>query len=211
MRHLKIIATLFIAFTAGCSSSFYDPNKSVVWHFETFGIAPPVSPAQFETCYHSGCAGQAAVSLTGEQWQQVRSVFLPAAETAADEREMIASAIGLMEQLVGPQSNTYADQACNNFREPIESFQLDCIAEATNSTVYLQLFQQEQLLRWHQLSYPARRVVLLLFLPHLSAAIKQNDTAELYVVDSWFTANGDDAVVVPLELWTKNYYPGPCR
>jgi hypothetical protein len=210
MTSWKIIFTLLGIFLSGCSGLFYDPDRAIARHYETYNIAPPVSPYQFQTCNHYGCSGQARISLTDEQWQKIKELFSPAAQTALEERTMIAAAIGLMEQLVGLQSNTFADQACNNFREPIESFQLDCVAEATNATIYLQLFQQEGLLRWHQVRYPAQRDVLALFLQHFSAVIRQQDSAELFAVDSWFYANGEKAVVVPLKLWADNYYPGPC-
>ncbi len=211
MLNLKTIVPLGILLLTSCSSLSYDPDRSIDVHFHNYNVSPPLSPAQFSSCNHYGCAGQAEISLTDGQWQQIKELFSPAAESAEAEREQISTAIGLMEQMVGIQANTFADQACNNFKPPIESFQLDCVAEATNSTIFLRLFQQAQLLQWHQLSYPAQREVLGVFSAHLSAVVHQLDTSELFAVDSWFYANGETAVVVPLEIWRKNYHPGPCR
>ncbi len=211
MPGLKFSSILSSLLLVGCSSLVYNPDRSIELHYRDYGISAPSSPARFSTCIHYGCDGQAEVGLSTAEWQSITEIFTQPAADAATEREQIAIAIGRMEQLIGRKNNTFADQACNNFKEPIESFQHDCVAEATNSTVYLQLFAQTGLLRWHRVGYPAQRERLGIFEAHLSAVIRQHDNDELYAVDSWFYANGEQATVVPLDLWRQNYYPAPCR
>jgi hypothetical protein len=88
---------------------------------------------------------------------------------------------------------------------------LSCISESLNTTVFLQLFQRQQLLRRHRVRYPAHRGVLDLEKPHNTAVVEQNDNGKLYAVDSRFRANGGDAVVVPLAKWQDGYDPGQTR
>jgi len=210
MRNLSYIILLGLLLVPGCSSRYYTPERPIEKYYGRFNVPLPSTLKNFNICNHHACTRQAEVGVTTEQWQQIVNVFTPVAPSADSERGQIAAAIGLMEQLMGPQANTFADQACDNFKEPLESFQLDCISEATNTTTYLRLLEQEELLRWHRVSYPARRTVLAFFIPHSSAVVRQLDSGELYAVDSWFYANGENAVIVPLELWRQNYYPGPC-
>ncbi len=207
---LCLVALVF-CFLTGCSALLYNPDKSATYFLDSYNIKPPASPFDFTTCNHYGCAGGgAAVHLSTEEWQSIQAIFTPAATSASEERERIAQAVALMEELAGQQNQTFADQACNNFKDPIESNQLDCVAETVNTTIYLLLFEDNQLLRWHQVSYPAHRSVAAILFPHFSAVIKERANNDLYVVDSWFYANGEQATIVPLALWLKNYFPSPC-
>lgn len=195
---------------AGCSELVYDPARPPKNYLRAYSLEPPASWEAFETCHHYDCSGHSLVQLQGQEWQQVRQLFSPPISSAEEEREQIAASIGLLEKLVGIQNNTFADQACNNFKQPVQSFQLDCVAESLNTTVYLQLLQDQQLLLWHQVSYPTDRNIFSLNAPHTTAVITQNDTDQRYAVDSWFHANGKAAEVVPLERWRQGFYPGPC-
>ncbi len=210
--HYCLLLTWLGFFTlTGCSSLFYKPDKAATVFLDTYNISPPISPEEFTTCNHYGCdGGGVAAHLSPIQWQNIQTIFTPTSINAEEERRRIAEAVALLELIIGKQNNTFADQACNNFKKPIESYQHDCVAETVNTTVYLQLLDGEQLLVWHQVSYPAHRSVALVLFPHFSAVIKEVGNGDLYVVDSWFHANGEQPTIVPLDLWLKNYYPKPC-
>jgi hypothetical protein len=62
----------------------------------------------------------------------------------------------------------------------------------------------ERLLRWHRVAYPARRGLWNL---HNTAVVEQMENGELFAVDSWFRANGEDAVIVPMDKWLGGYEP----
>lgn len=210
-RFFFLFAALGFCVLSGCSALLYNPDKSTTLFLDSYNIKPPVSPFDFTTCNHYNCeGGGAAVRLSAEEWQGIQRFFTPSATSASEERERIAQAVALMEDIVGQQNQTFADQACNNFQDPIESNQLDCVAETVNTTIYLLLLEGDQLLRWHQVSYPAHRSVAAILFPHFSAVIKETANKDLYVVDSWFYANGKKATVVPLDLWLKIYFPAPC-
>jgi hypothetical protein len=209
------VALLFVSlglfFLSGCVNSFYSPEKSTSLFLDTYNIKHPDSPNDFTTCNHYDCdGGGVRVSFTAEAWQNIKALFTPASINAREERSRIAEAVALMEEHIGWQNNTFADQACNNFKAPIESYQHDCVAETVNSTIYLLLLDDERLLRWHHVSYPAHRSVAAILFPHYSAVIKEIGSDDIYVVDSWFFANGEKPVIIPLALWSKNYYPKPC-
>ena len=67
--------------------------------------------ASFEICHSGGCAEVSPVSLNDTEWQQVSAIFDGNAQNSADEREQIAAAIGVLENLIGNKIGTSGDLA----------------------------------------------------------------------------------------------------
>ncbi len=210
-RSFLFLTILALVLTAGCSETFYNPERTMALFLDPYRIQLPTSPFSFTVCNHYDCAGKSSVRFTPKQWQEIRSLFTPHASNAEKERVLIAEAVAKMEGIIGLQNNTFADQACNNFKKPIESYQLDCVAETINTTIYLKLLEAANLLHHHKVIYPANRSVALMFFLHFSAAIKEIYNGNLFVVDSWFYANGEKPDIVSRKLWQNNYYPRPCQ
>ncbi len=205
------MTTLMLLFAAGCAGLTYHAAKDPDRLLALYDIEAPTTFEQFTTCSRSGCSERSVVRFSRQEWQQVVDLFTPPSESAAGERRTIARAVGLMERLVGPKNDTFADEARNTQKSSYRSHQLDCISEALNTTVYLRLFQRQHLFRWHRVRYPAHRGILTLEKPHNTAVVEQTDTGVFYAVDSWFGANGDDASVVRLAIWRDGYDPGRAR
>jgi len=160
----------------------------------------------FEVCASSGCRKISQLGYTTSEWQGIRSVFEPAPTTAAEERERIKIAVAATEQIIGLKNGTSGDAPRNN-RSIGTGAQLDCIAEAANTTVALILFDQEDLLKFHRIGYPQHRGFLQLRLPHNTASIYEKSTGAHYTVDSWFFKNGEPPVCVPVSEWKAGYDP----
>lgn len=205
------MTTLMLLFAAGCSGLAYhatkDPDRLLAHH----DMEPPLTFDKLTTCSRAGCSATSVIRLSRREWRQVVDLFTPPSENAAEERRTMARGVGLMERLVGPKNDTFADGARNTWEHGDRSHQLDCVSESLNTTVFLELFQRQRLLRWHTVRYPAHRGILDLTKPHNTAVVEQTDNGELYAVDSWFRANGEDAVVVPLVKWLDGYDPGRTR
>jgi len=169
--------------------------------------AVPVSTSQFVICNQVSCDETTSVHLSGTDWQSVERIFQPLATNGESERAQIASAIARMEQLVGDQAGTHDDQPRNqgSFRG---TRQLDCVAEATNTTIYLVLIREKGLLRWHNVAYPRHRGLLNLRFPHNTAVLIEKGSNRPFAVDSYFHANGKPPEIVPLAAWLDGYDPG---
>lgn len=175
-------------------------------------IARP-TPSRFSVCHGNTCAERTTVSLAHEQWTAVRELFSPPAPDAPAERATLAQAIGLLEQLVGAKIGTDADLAKDvpGFGKP---GQLDCIDEATNTTVYLTLLYNDGLLRWHSVGGRATRgpfTGLLTSWPHSTSVIRDNQSGAEFAVDSWFRGNGELPYVVPIAAWWRGWRPPEAR
>jgi len=160
----------------------------------------------FEVCRSSGCRKTSRLSYTEAEWRSIASLFEPAPATPAEERERIVVAIAAMEDLVGAKNGTRTDRPMNK-RGGRHEGQLDCIAEAANTTVGLLLLAREGLLRHHTVGFPVHRGFLQLKLPHNTATIHEKTTGDRYTVDSWFLANGEAPATVPVDAWRTSYSP----
>lgn len=169
--------------------------------------AVPVSHSQFVVCNQVSCDETSSVYWTENNWQSVQRIFQPPATDSEAERTQIAEAIARMEQLVGAQAGTFDDQPRNrgSFRG---TRQLDCVAEATNTTIYLLLMKKRGLLHWHSVGYPQHRGLLNLKFPHNTAVLIETDSNRPFAVDSYFHANGQPPEIVPLASWLDGYDPG---
>ena len=176
-------------------------------HYLFIYDAVPESSSQFVVCNQVSCDETTPVHLTVNNWQSVQSIFQPPAADSESERAQIARAIARLEQLVGDQAGTFDDQPRNSgsFRG---TRQLDCVAETTNTTIYLLLMKEKGLLRWHSVGNPKHRGLLNLKFPHNTAVLIEKGSNRPYAVDSYFHANGRPPEIVPLASWIDGYDPG---
>lgn len=196
LHRLHLLALLVAL--AGCSNTAEEARVAKL----------VLEEASFETvpvCHGSGCTQRTEVRLNDDDWSKVDAVFLAQPKSAAEERERIALAIGIMEILVGPQAGT-RDDAGRNVTSRHQGEQLDCVDEAVNTTTYLRLIAERGLLRFHDVGLPANRVLDLVD-AHNTAVMVDRGTGISYAVDSWFYANGSPAVIVPLVAWRSGYDP----
>lgn len=161
--------------------------------------------AEFVQCFDFGCKSTREIDFNENQWAAIHRVFSPAALTEWQEKQQIRQAIALMEQYAGELTGTYQDKAGNYSGEDLP-FQQDCIDESTNTSQYLMALQNRSLLHWHQVAEKKRRMVW--FATHWSAVIRQNDSQQLYAVDSWYRDNGEPPYIQKLEDWQlKTSFP----
>ncbi len=161
---------------------------------------------KFLFCNGGTCADVKTVHLDDSEWQEVLDLFEESPQNAEEERERIAQAIGLMESIVGPKTGTDTDKG-GTFGNSAYPGQLDCNDEATNSTTYMRLMAQFDLLKFHRIEDTKTRGGVLIFGRHSTAAITDVATGKMYAVDSWFYDNGKPAVILPMDVWLGGWKP----
>ncbi len=190
-RMLRLLISLAFLACSGCAAS------PATW-LHTWGLDPGPRPGDFTVCTAFSCAATARTFLEPEEWSRVRDLFEPPPGDAADERVAAARAVGLLEALAGARVGTAGDRPRDDVGGE-DAGQLDCIAEAANTTVYLLLLAREGLLPRHRVATPAHRGVLVV-LSH-STAVLEEEGGAAYAVDSWYGAGGEAARVWPLAAW----------
>jgi hypothetical protein len=160
---------------------------------------------RFSVCYDNGCASAAQLGLNAAQQDAVRAILEPAPADAATERERLRAAIAQLERFVGERTGTSGDKG-GTFNV-VDSPQMDCIDESTNTTTYLTLFRRYGLLRHHEVAEPATRGWFILGWPHSTAVMRETASGAHWAVDSWFLDNGEPPFILPLDVWRRGWRP----
>ncbi len=202
MPHFKQIGLGLCLTLSGCISVQQTPAEWLGY----YGIPAPDAHT-LVLCSTVDCAQTERVTLNQSQLTQLRAIFEPPADNAAEERDRIAAAIGLLERQMAAPLNTANDGPGNTLAVFSGGNQLDCVAETSNTSVYLLLLQQEGLLTFHVPGGRAHRGLFTLHLPHNTATVTAIETRQQYVVDSWYGANGEPAWIIPVETWLKGARP----
>lgn len=200
----SLIALFFIL--SGCG---YNKQTSPTNWLKSQGLSATYANqlATATLCQNFGCDKRKTIQLNADELSMIRQHFLPKPSTAEEERQRLASAIALFEQLNGPKLRTSGDEAQNYTAFMSRSNQLDCVAESLNTTRYLLLLEEMKLLRFHRTGGNVHRGLFTLNAPHNSATIIQLENQQAYAVDAWFGANAEPAWVVPIETWLDGATP----
>lgn len=176
--------------------------------FRLYDYPKTLSRNAVPVCFHHGCESVKRIDLSNAHWQQLSAHFFPEAANAAEERKQIRNAIAEMERIAGVLAGTSNDIAGDLASFGTLEPQMDCIDESSNTTTYLTLFEQARLLRWHSVEPVAHRGYLFFGgWPHYTALIRDNQTGEQWVVDSWFRDNGVYPDIVDLDTWKDGWKP----
>ncbi len=166
-----------------------------------------VTRGNFVVCANYQCTARYNVAMTDAEWAKVRAFFDPQAADPAAERRQIALAIGQIERIVGPKTNTVKDRPGATIVTTRTNGQMDCIDESHNTSVYLHLIERDHLLKWHEVGQPIIRGHVIDRWFHNTATVTDTTTGVKWVIDSWFGANGEAADVVTAEVWLNGWEP----
>ena len=166
-----------------------------------------VTRGNFVVCANYQCTARYNLAMTDAEWAQVRALFDPQAADAAAERRQIALAIGQIERIVGPKTNTVKDRPGATIVTTRTNGQMDCIDGSHNTSVYLHLIERDHLLKWHKVGQPIIRGHVIDRWFHNTATVTDTTTGVKWVIDSWFGANGEAADVVTAEVWLNGWEP----
>ena len=193
---------VFICGLLACSSILAHAELSDI--SRVFRQTPQLNA--FEICQGGGCAKVSKTALTDLEWNAVTHIFNKPALNAEEERQKIAQAVGMLEDLVGKKIGTAGDLAGTFFNGNLTG-QQDCNDEAINSTTYMRLLKQNGLMPLHEIEDMRTRNFFFTGWPHTTAVIREIKTAERYAVDSWFYDNGHAATIITFKQWKANFQP----
>ena len=158
-----------------------------------------ISPQMIPVCYNFGCRVKEYVSLTQDEWASVELIFKPQTNSPQVERIRIGKAVAQMEKLVGHYTPIHKDIGLNLGKDAEFPGQLDCIDESINTTTFLHILQRYDLIKHHKVVKRAYRRAV--FDQHWTGQLEELKTADRYVVDTWFYANGEMPVIQPTHEW----------
>jgi hypothetical protein len=200
---IRRIVVIVVSALVLAACSVTQPNARQ--YLELYDIVDP-RPSNFTICYGYGCRQSARVQLTTEQWGRIRAVFEPRPTDAPRERECIVLAIGVLESIVGPLTGTDEDIGWS-LKVAFRKNQMDCEDEAVNTCMYLTMMQDDGLITFHDIYKPTMRGFVVMGWPHVATVIKDKQTSERFVVDSWLKDKDHPAYVVPYKEWKWGWRP----
>ncbi|MGH1485351.1 MAG: hypothetical protein ACRBCI_03970 [Cellvibrionaceae bacterium] len=148
-------------------------------------------------CYDHGCAVISHIQLSQNTWNNIQSLF-SVKQLAFEERLAVRQAISLLEKEASLHTPVGIDLPKNT--NDIETGRQDCLDESTNTTHFLTLLENNNLLQWHTVGSRVYRAHFLID-QHYAAQIIHKHTEQRYVVDSWYLANGELPYIQPYEQW----------
>lgn len=203
--HLRIGFLILAAGSlAGCESMNW---KSPDDYFAHMRVSPP-KEKKLSVCHGYGCKYRTKVTFSSSDIDDISSVLKPKTkeDSAAAERKRIANAVALIERKVGKVVGSDKDKGQLQLKMAGKPGQQDCVDEATNTTSYLIMMQQEGLLKHHKVKKPSGRGFFLDGRwQHFSAVVEDKNNQTDWVIDSWPRDNGKLPVVLPLKTWMKDY------
>jgi len=198
-----ICAVFFAAFMLGACT--HERNGPPLGHFDDFGVRRPDGNVVY-VCHAYGCKMQTKFRFTDADIAEIKAIMKKTAhdKSPAEERRAVAYAIGWMERRVGPVVGTDKDRAGMDFAASGDPTQQDCVDEATTTTSYLFVLQNNGLLKHHTVGTPFAKDQLWRGVSgwtHWTAVLKENESGTRYAVDSWIYANGENPAVVETSKW----------
>ena len=161
---------------------------------------------RFPHCRSYGCVKTDYLGLNTSQTDALKLIFADN-KNSIQERENIRHAVAYLEQTVGAMTGTNADIGGTYVR--LGHMQQDCVDESLNTTTYLILLDQLDLMIYHTPNALTSRMPIISgrLGPHRTAVIKNMETGIKYAVDSWFHDNGEKPEIVALDTWRWGWHP----
>ncbi|HZA00927.1 MAG TPA: hypothetical protein VE665_01470 [Hyphomicrobiaceae bacterium] len=190
---------------AGCTHERLGPVEQ---HYMDFGVQPP-RQTSVSVCHAYGCRQQTRFTFGPADIAEIAQLMAKTrkADTPYEERRAVAYAISWMETRVGNVIGTKDDRPGMDFAASGDPTQQDCVDEATNTTSYLLVLQNQDLLKHHAVGTPFAKDNYLRGVAgwtHWTAVLKEKSNGQRWAVDSWIYQNGENPAIVEAEQWYIN-------
>jgi len=196
-----LLAAVAAAIVSGCS---YEHALGVD-HYSVFKVDPPRGTT-VTVCHAYGCREKTKFTFSQADIAELKRLMekTKKADNPHEERRAIAYAIGWMERRTGEVIGTKSDRAGMDFAGSGDPTQQDCVDEATNTTSYLNVLQNANLLKHHTVGQPFAKENYLRGVAgwtHWTATIHEKDSGVRWAVDSWIYENGENPAIVKAAEW----------
>lgn len=198
---------LMLLLPLGLAACTFEREGPPEHHFSEFKAREPRKSTAY-VCHAYGCQMQSPVTFGSAELAAITAemarVRKGKPDTPHEERRAIAYAVGWMERHVGGKIGTDKDRPGMEFNGPGDPTQQDCVDEATNTTSYMMVLQNNGLLKYHTVGRPFSRGNILLGVsnwPHWTGVLWETSNKQKWAVDSWIYANGENPAVIEAERW----------
>ena len=162
-------------------------------------------------CRRYTCYEVIDIQIAENEWEEATYLLSEKPRTARMERAILTEVFSRIEILLGRITKTQYDIG-GTFKvdklPQANSLQLDCVDEAFNMYVFLNLLKNQGRLYWHDVEGLVHRGWLFdLNYPHTAISMIDKNTHEKFVIDSWFHDNGRPPELISLQEWKSGWTP----
>ncbi len=189
------------------SACTYERDGPPEYHYQEFKSRAPTSGNTVFVCHAYGCQKQTPVKFSRNEIKKIAAIMRKTkrSNTPHEERRAIAYAVGWIERHVGRKIGTSADRPGMEFAGSGDPTQQDCVDEATNTTSYMLVLENNGLLKHHTVGRPFSKGNVLVGgvanWPHWTGVLWEKSSKQKWAVDSWIYENGENPAVVEAEKW----------
>lgn len=199
---ILLVSIISILSLGACT---FERDGPPAYHYQEFKSREPRGNTAF-VCHAYGCQQQTPVKFGPAELKEIAALMRTTkkADTPHEERRAIAYAVGWMERHVGEKIGTKADRPGMDFEGSGDPTQQDCVDEATNTTSYMLILQNNGLLKHHTVGRPFSKGNILLGVsnwPHWTGVLWEKGNNQKWAVDSWIYENGENPAVIEAEKW----------
>lgn len=159
-------------------------------------------------CFNWSCASRQYVKFTAAEMANVaQQMALCSNDNLHDRLQRMRIGIWQMEVLAQKYQPVLANDQAINDTDYDQPGRMDCIDNATNTSTYLNVLHDLGLLPGWRMEEAKTRNLFSLDVHWTAAAVDVRDAQKekpVWVIDSWFRANGHLPVVMPLTDWGNN-------
>lgn len=148
----------------------------------------------------TGGAFTTSLRIDDGAWADVTGAFRPEPQTPPAERLAIARAVHRL-QLVACEQTPVKHAMGFSEVDSAGQGRMDCVDCSTATTRFLQLLDQQGLIRRHEVMQALWRYAGGVLPVHRGAVIRDRATGERFVVDPWLAPYRDAPAVIALDRW----------
>ena len=184
------------------STSAAEMDPAIVTHFAQYSLPPPNAGVVI-VCHGFGCKYRTEIAFEPADHHKLTEILAKGRASPQAERDAVAQAVAWFDRRVGPLAGTTTRVALADFRHLGDAHQFDCIDSSLNTTSWLVVLQELDLLKHHTVAAPVARGRILLRPPHATAVLVENTKPERWSVDIWTRSYGQLPEIMPLARWME--------
>ncbi|MBI4724121.1 MAG: hypothetical protein HY765_03765 [Rhodomicrobium sp.] len=196
---------ILAAMLSGLGGCTFEREGSPELHFADFKAEPPRRNTVW-LCHAYGCQAKSRIVFSSEQLKEIADVMAKTkkADTPLEERRAVAYAVSWMYVYTGKIAGTIADRPGMDYDGSGDKTQMDCVDHSTNTTSFLIVLQNNNLLKYHTVGRPFAKGNILKgtdHWPHWTGILIEKGDSQRWAVDSWVWPVGENPIIVQAEKW----------
>jgi hypothetical protein len=177
-------------------------NPARAW-LDRQGYAPPTS-REIVACHGYGCSRRTAIPVHSDWLRRAAAILDAGRMSARAERDALRAVVRIYTSALASAFGGRRDVPRSPPSLSGTQGQMDCLDTTANTISLLLVLEEAGAFSHHQIAPPQSRGIFLDGrYPHFTAAIREKAGGQLWAVDPWTRAPGQEPEILPLQQWQE--------